>query len=162
MVARAIKDKGVKLDLEKLMQLDIQRRQQVQELDHFNHQRKELAALIKKSGKPDAQVIKRGKDIKDKIAKADKKRKLTEEEYQQLMLLVPNVYSADTPVGKDENDNKEANIASKENETRITNCTNCGNPMKLVGMITKYGEWINAPPKIINGTQKIISINKAA
>ena len=62
----------------------------------------------------------------------------------------------------DENDNKEANIASKENETRITNCTNCGNPMKLVGMITKYGEWINAPPKIINGTQKIISINKAA
>ena len=93
-VKQAIKDKVLDLDLEKLLSLDEQRRKLQHELD-------DLRAELKKSSesKPDAEEIKRLKKLGDEIKGQEAVLKKVEEELKNLMLLVPNIPSQDTPRG---------------------------------------------------------------
>ena len=104
-VRKAILDKGIDLNLEYLLDLDEKRRTLKQECDELRQKRNEIAEKIK-SGQKDKSLIENGKEIKNLLAQLEKKYSKVKEEFHTLMLYVPQIPSNDTPIGKDENDNK--------------------------------------------------------
>ncbi|MGC9031257.1 MAG: serine--tRNA ligase [Minisyncoccia bacterium] len=97
-IKKTIKDKGIKLNIDLLLKLDEKRRNLQKNIDNKRHQQK--VAQNKKN-------IKEATKIKEEIKKLEKELDNIEKDYKNLMLLVPNIYSPDTPVGEDEKQNKE-------------------------------------------------------
>ena len=89
--------KGIDLDIDKLLSLDGKRRKLIQESETLRFEQKKLG----KENRGEA------KQIKDKFKKIKHELEKIKEEYKELMSLVPNIYSDDTPIGKDEKGNKE-------------------------------------------------------
>jgi len=96
-VALAVKNKNREVDLDELLSLYEQRKSIKQEIDEINQKRNEAA----KTRDVDAGTqLKRESEILEKdFAEVDKK-------FINLMAKVPNIPSIDTPVGKDEVENK--------------------------------------------------------
>src|SRR3989344_530552 len=106
-VRKAITDKGVALDLDELLTIDVQRRALQQEVDDMRHQMNEIAGAVPKA-EADARgvLIEKGKELKAVAAEKEAGLQETEEQWRELMLQVPNVPSDDSPVG-DESANLE-------------------------------------------------------
>lgn len=102
-----IRNKDIKLDLEELLNTDDERRKFLQEIEALRTRRNEIAQTMKKiQGKPDNDLIAKGREIKEKVSALEGKFKAIETRFQELMYLVPNIPSQDTPIGKDESFNK--------------------------------------------------------
>lgn len=96
------KNKNSKVDIDKLLAVDDKRRNLISEVEKLK------ADLNKRSKtKPDPEEIAALKDLSGKIKEMDAELASVEKEYRDLMLLVPNVYSDDTPVGPDDTANRE-------------------------------------------------------
>ena len=102
----AAKNKNIKIDIDRLLELDGERRDVMGRVEEFRAKRNELAK-IGKTGKPTKEQIEEGKKLKEEIAKTEEELKTFEDEYESLMVKVPTIPSADTPVGKDESGNIE-------------------------------------------------------
>jgi len=109
-VKKAIKNKGCELNLDELLVAYENKTELLQKIEELNAQRNRLNEEIKNSAVRE-KIIAKGKEIKEDLAKLEPKYKKIKEKFDGLMLLVPNVYSEDTPIGADESDNKE--IAKK-------------------------------------------------
>lgn len=106
---RAIKNKNVNLDIDELISLDKKRIDLLQEIEKLSAQKNDLNEEIKKA-KNDADrkaVIEKGKNVKDKISKIEPKFKEISQKFDELMVKVPTIPSADTPLGKNDEDNVE-------------------------------------------------------
>src|SRR3989344_951633 len=97
-VKKAVKDKGVNLDLAKLLVLDEHRRKLTSEIDELRRQRRANAQ---------GRDIEKGKAVKQKLSALENQLTETEKSFGELMLLVPNIPSPETPVGSDASANKE-------------------------------------------------------
>ena len=107
-VLLAIKNKNIKVDLERLLVLAEQRSDILRQIETLNQEKKANAFTISgQKGKPDQELIELGKKIKSKLDNQQRRFEEIEEEYRALMLLIPNIYSEDTPIGSDETGNKE-------------------------------------------------------
>ncbi len=106
-IALAIKNKNCDVDLATLLKLHEQRNSIMQSIETLNQQKKSNAAHFETKGKPSDEAIETGKKIKIYLEKLQTEFKELDTSYQQLLLLVPNIYSEDTPVGKDESGNVE-------------------------------------------------------
>jgi seryl-tRNA synthetase len=96
------KNKNSKVDIDKLLAVDDKRRNLISEVEKLK------ADLNKRSKtKPGPEEIAALKDLSGKIKKMDGELVEVEKEYHDLMLIVPNIYSADTPVGPDDTANRE-------------------------------------------------------
>ncbi len=104
-VAQAIIYKGIDLNLEYLLDLDKKRRTLKQEVDELREKRNEITEQIK-NGKKTDKLIKNAKEVKRLISELEDKYSRVKKEYEKLLLFVPQIPSKDTPIGKDENDNK--------------------------------------------------------
>ena len=89
-VKKAAKDKGIDLDLGKLLAVDERRRKLTVEIDELRRQRKAIAQ---------SRDIEKGKAVKQKLSALEKDLAETEQTFNELMLLVPNIPSPETPVG---------------------------------------------------------------
>src|SRR5579862_8852384 len=103
-VAKNAKNKGYKVDIEKLLELDEQRRQLLKDIEAVRAERNELAAAAK-STKPTVANIEKGKKLKDKLADNEKKLEPVEAAYTTLLKAVPNMALDDVPVGASEAEN---------------------------------------------------------
>lgn len=65
-----------------------------------------IKQLVGKGGKPDADQIAKGKEIKEKLKTLEPQLKEAEESVQQLAYNIPNVPAQDVPFGKDESGNQ--------------------------------------------------------
>jgi len=106
-LVKVTKDKGLKIDYKELLKLDDKRRSLIQEIDELRQKRNTNADLLKDPKKRSDKLISEGKTLKDKIAALEAEYAKVLAEYNKIMLLVPNVISKDTPIGKDDQDNKE-------------------------------------------------------
>ncbi len=107
-VLLAIKNKNSQVDLDRLLALHEQRSDLMRQIEQLNQEKKANAFTISgQKGKPDQELIELGKKIKSKLEVLQKHFDEIEIEYTNLMLLVPNVYAEDTPVGADEHSNVE-------------------------------------------------------
>jgi seryl-tRNA synthetase len=96
-VKEVCRAKNISLDIDRLLVLDKQRRELIQKSQALRAQQKKL-------GKEDRE---KAKELKVKFKPLAAELSEVEKEYKELMLLTPNIYSEDTPVGPDESYNKE-------------------------------------------------------
>lgn len=109
-VKKAIHTKGIDLSLDFLLKLDEKRLKLLKKKEELRKQRNDNTIFIKElqdSQKKLQEYIKEGKNIKANLKKVEEQYRKTNKEFQNLMLLVPNIPSEDTPIGKDVYDNKE-------------------------------------------------------
>jgi len=98
-VKKAIKNKNVDLDLDKLLALDVRRRELIESSEALK------AEQNKKSKGPQFNVDEL-KSLKEKFKVLEGELSCVEEEFVQLMLQIPNIPSDDTPIGPDETHNE--------------------------------------------------------
>ncbi len=96
-VRLAIKNKNSEeVDLDELLKLYEERKVLTQQIDALNKEKNEAAA---------ARDIEKGKEVKTRMQGLSEKYEALDREYLALMLKLPNIPSADTPVGPDESGN---------------------------------------------------------
>ncbi|MEA1936646.1 MAG: serine--tRNA ligase [Patescibacteria group bacterium] len=105
-VKKITQQKNINLDIDKLLRTDDSYRKLKQEIEKLQCEKNKIASQMK-GGKPADELVKKGKEVKEKISGLDAEFKKVEKKYNELMLLTPNIVSKDTPTGKDENDNVE-------------------------------------------------------
>lgn len=101
--------KGMSFDIDKLLTLDDERRRIKQELEELQSLKNDINTLIKeaKTDGERAEIVAKGKEIKTQIDEKEPLYLAVKSQYDALMVTVPNIVSADTPVGKDDADNIE-------------------------------------------------------
>src|SRR3989338_2619919 len=113
-VKKAIRDKNVDLDLDKLLAADERKRHVMTELEQLRAEQNKRSRLGEGSrAKPGISVgpqtpegLEELRGMKEKIKLLEKELEVVENEFNNLILQVPNMPSEDTPVGKDETENK--------------------------------------------------------
>ena len=105
-IKEAAKNKNIKVDIDGLLKIDEKRKNAQAKIDELRTKRNELAQSAN-GKKPTAKQIEEGKKIKEEISGSEKKFNEINEEYENLMVLVPTIPSEDTPIGKDEGENVE-------------------------------------------------------
>ncbi|KUK79772.1 MAG: Serine--tRNA ligase [Microgenomates bacterium 39_7] len=110
-IKQACKDK--QLDpavVDQLLEVDSKRRELQQQIDkvrqEVNENADEVKEQVHQGGKPDQSLIDRGRELKQQLKELEPNFKKIEEEYEQLMLQIPNVPASEVPVGEDESGNK--------------------------------------------------------
>jgi len=95
-IKKACKDKGVIVDIDKILELDKKKRELIQEIEG-------MKAEQKKMGK---EQIEKAKNLKEEIKKLEPELEKIEKEFNELFLQIPNLPLGDVPIGKDESENK--------------------------------------------------------
>lgn len=103
-VAEKAAQKGYRVDIVQLLQLDEERRSLLSSVEALRAKRNENADKMK-GGKPTPELIEQGKLIKAELAQAEEQFAGVEEAYQKLLAEVPNMPLADVPVGATEDEN---------------------------------------------------------
>jgi seryl-tRNA synthetase len=109
-VRQALVNKGVAVDLDRILALDVERRQILTEVEALKARRNEASrqvGILKKQGQDASAIIAEMGTIGDRIKELDERSRQVEEELERLMYQLPNIPSPDAPVGKDESDNVE-------------------------------------------------------
>lgn len=96
-VAKGARDKGVEVDIDKLLTLDEKRRKLLTEIQAVEAARNKLT---KEEG------LKLGKELKEKLTKLKDELSKVEIDYKTAMYSIPNLPSSDVKVGKDESENE--------------------------------------------------------
>jgi seryl-tRNA synthetase len=107
LVAEKSKQKGYKVDILKLLELDETRRKLRAEIDQLRSERNELASHLK-SAKPTPDKINQGRKLREQLEAAEKRLEPVESSYKSLLDSVPNLPAADVPVGASEAENVTA------------------------------------------------------
>jgi seryl-tRNA synthetase len=108
-IKKAITNKNIDLNLDRLLELDKRRTGLIQEIEGLSALKNDLNALMKeaKSDEEKKEIIEKGREIKEKLDAKEPEYKNIKKEYDELMLLVPNIPSSDSPIGKDDSENRE-------------------------------------------------------
>ena len=105
----ACQKKNVKIDIDHLLEVDKKRREYLQALEDMRAQKNKANEVIQKAkAKEEKDVIilkMRELDINSDRLNSDFQE--VDKEFRELMLLVPNIPSEDSPVGPDDKFNKE-------------------------------------------------------
>lgn len=109
-VQEAANMKGIDVSIEQLLNCDNERRKLLYQNEHLRQQRNEgsrQVALLKHDGKEELanEMSISLKRLNMEIEKCSKEMLTIQQEYDRLMLLVPNVPSQDTPAGVSDADN---------------------------------------------------------
>ncbi len=101
-VIEAAKNKNRKVDIDKILKLDNQRRELIQKIQILREERNKTTHQ-----KPDEKTIIRGKEVKKELKKFEDNLSKITIELDLLFSYVPNVPLPEVPVGKDETGNVE-------------------------------------------------------
>lgn len=105
-VVAASAAKNVPIDgfVQRLLELDIDRKNLIQRLEGLNQARNQISHGTK-GEKPTAEMIAQASELKKSIQDAEKSLNPILKEYTELLDKIPNMPSEDTPVGKDDSEN---------------------------------------------------------
>lgn len=106
-IKEAVAAKNLTLDIDVLLAKDQERIKLLQEMEELKSLKNDINDLIQKAQNDEerAEIIAKGKEIKVKTDELEPLYTKTKTEFDELMLQVPNIPSADTPRGKDESEN---------------------------------------------------------
>lgn len=97
LIKQNCRNRQVKVDIDKLLKLDKQRREYLQKLDRLRAEKNK-----KSKAKPSQDEINEMKKVGEEVKKLQQKLKAIEEDYLDLMLRVPNLTHPNAPVGGEE------------------------------------------------------------
>ncbi len=109
-VKRAMKERGVEIDIEAIISLDLEKRKIQKELDDLKAERNKVSRLIgqyKREGKDTTELFNSIKGKGEKIKELEESLKRRGEELEDLLYRIPNIPHESVPVGEDETFNKE-------------------------------------------------------
>ncbi|WP_284012958.1 serine--tRNA ligase [Halobaculum litoreum] len=111
-VREGIENKGVDVDLDRLLELDEEWRELKGRGDTLRHERNEVSSTIgrlKQEGKEEEaqEAIDRSGELKAEIREVEERADELEDELHEAMLHVPQIPDDDVPVGDDESENVE-------------------------------------------------------
>lgn len=106
LVQRAIRNKNVQVDLEKLLAIAEQRWELQRDIDILAQQRNENARAAGEEGEHSEEVRQKGRELKERIATLETEYADIQRLYLGLLLKIPNIPTPDTPVGADASGNK--------------------------------------------------------
>ncbi len=107
-VRQGILNKNVKIDFDAILQLDQQRRDVILEVEELKHARNLISQEVaqRKKNKAGADdLISKTRKIGQRIKELDDQQRLVENDLDQLLLQIPNMPHASTPVGFDASEN---------------------------------------------------------
>ncbi|HEX8762567.1 MAG TPA: serine--tRNA ligase [Candidatus Saccharimonadales bacterium] len=104
MVAEKADQKGYKIDIQKLLQVDEERRSLMGAIEALRAKRNDNAAQMK-NGRPAPELIQQGKLIKAELAQLEEQFVGVEDYFIKLLMSVPNMPLGDVPVGSSEEEN---------------------------------------------------------
>lgn len=107
-VQSGAKKKRVEIDIDKLISLDDERLKQLKEVEELRSEVNRVSNDIARNQDSalKVQLIEEMRAVKEDIKTKEEKLKQTVEEWQKLMLKIPNIPSVDTPEGPDESGNQ--------------------------------------------------------
>lgn len=109
-IIEVAKNKKVAIDIDKLLSLYEDRQNLLQQIEQLRADKNTIAEQMKQiatlSGEEKTLLIERGKEIKDSLIILELQYENIDNEYQNLLYQVPNMYSEDTPIGLTEDENK--------------------------------------------------------
>ena len=79
LVEKSAREKGYKVDIDKLLAVDDERKAELVQVEELRKKRNEIAAKMK-GGKPDAELIEAGKAVKVELAEREEKLSQVEAE----------------------------------------------------------------------------------
>jgi len=108
-VQRASEQKGYRVSISDLLELDDSRRDLQKRVDELRQRRNEVASRMK-GGKPEQDLVDRGKVIKAELGQLESQLDRVNGRYMALLKQVPNMPHADVPVGLSEDENVEIKV----------------------------------------------------
>jgi len=111
-VKKAVHDKGAMADVDKVLQLDDERRAGLSRAESLRSERNDISSKVK-SGDRSKELITRGKEIKLELSKVEEAVKAVDDDYIRELKLIPNVPYADVPIGMTEDDNVVAEVVGE-------------------------------------------------
>lgn len=96
--------KGYEVSIEALLMKDEERRALTQQIDELRERRRANADKMK-GGRPEAELIEEGKQIKRELAEKEPRLAELEAEYLTLLKAIPNLAAEDVPIGASEDEN---------------------------------------------------------
>lgn len=96
-VSEKSKQKGYPSDIQKLLNVDEERRKLIEEVDKLRSERKVIA---------EKRQDKKGQGLKSRLKEKEDKLEKLNEDFYKLIRSVPNIPKEDVPVGKDESQNE--------------------------------------------------------
>lgn len=107
-ITDAISKKNIDLRLDELLAVDKERLSQMQYIEELQAEKNKLNELLPKADAEEKKVLlEQAKAIKEKLAMVEPEFQKIKEQFDDLMVKVPNIISADTPEGKSDEDNVE-------------------------------------------------------
>jgi len=103
-VKEAVKKKYMKVDIDHLLEIDEKRRKLIQECESLKSEQNKLSEGMAKERSDDD--IKKSAELKERIKSLKEGLNAVQKEYDELMLLVPNIPVEGTPVGPNDESNK--------------------------------------------------------
>jgi len=101
LVREAVANRQDTAPLDEILQLDLERRQKVLELESLRHQKKQAA----RERKMDEETTGEGRELRAKIRALEEEVRSLDKQIEELLLQVPNIPQPTVPLGKDEGDN---------------------------------------------------------
>ncbi len=98
------RQKGIEVDIERLLELDNERRTRLTQIEELRRRRNEQAAELKKR-RPTEDEIAAGRQLKEEINQLETDLNLINDKFDELLKAVPNMPTDDTPVGSTEDEN---------------------------------------------------------
>ncbi len=108
LVKRGIQNKNVQIDFKAILKLDQERRDVIAEVEVLKHERNVISkdvATRKKKGEDASDLINKTREIGQRIRSLDEQQREVEAQLNELLLQVPNLPHASTPVGVDASEN---------------------------------------------------------
>ena len=104
---KGLKKRFVKIDFEKLKQLDLQNREFIQKKEILEKEKKDI------SKSKDKTLFAKSKEITKSLDDISEKQKQIKFDLDRILSNIPNIPHVDVPVGKNENDNLEVTTSGK-------------------------------------------------
>lgn len=91
-------------DVDRLIELDNERRELLARIEDMRRERNEVAASIK-GGRPSDELVERGRQLKEELSGQEAALDEVSGEWLRILKKLPNIPAADVPVGKSEDEN---------------------------------------------------------
>ncbi len=105
---KGLERRGIEYDINRLLELDEERRKLIQEVQELKEKRNRLSkevAELKRKGENATQIIEEVRGIGDRIPELETKTDEIERKLYEELISLPNIPHESVPDGKDENDN---------------------------------------------------------
>jgi seryl-tRNA synthetase len=111
-VKKACEAKGIKIDIDKFLELDGMRGRLIKEVDDLKAEQNKISKEISSFAKASMEaaetkaLVEKSKEIKEKIKELEPNLQNTEKSWKEMFLIIPNFPADDVKVGKDESENE--------------------------------------------------------